>query len=95
MLVPFLSSAQALLANGIADIETIDKTWTLATGAPMGPFRILDVVGLTTAYNIVVTLPGASDPSTTTGKIAKMLKEDYLDKGKTGINVGEGFYKYR
>ena len=51
--------------------------------------------GLTTAYNIVVTLPGASDPSTTTGKIAKMLKEDYLDKGKAGINAGEGFYKYR
>jgi 3-hydroxyacyl-CoA dehydrogenase len=95
MLVPFLSSAQSLLAEGIADIETIDKTWTLATGAPMGPFRILDVVGLTTAYNIVVSLPGANDSSTTTGKIAKMLKEDYLDKGKTGIIAGDGFYKYR
>lgn len=94
MLVPFLNSAQALLANGVADPETIDKTWVLATGAPIGPFRILDVVGLTTAYNIVIMNPQASDPDTTAGRIAKLLKE-YIDAGKTGINVGEGFYKYK
>ena len=46
MLVPFLSSAEALYATGVADFETIDKTWTLTTGASNGPFRILDVVGL-------------------------------------------------
>lgn len=93
MLVPFLNSAQALYANGVADPETIDKTWMLATGAPLGPFRILDVVGLTTAYNIVIMSPDAKDPSTTAGKIAACLKE-YIDAGKTGINAGEGFYKY-
>lgn len=49
MLVPFLSSAEALLANGIADAETIDAAWTLGTSAPLGPFRILDIVGLATA----------------------------------------------
>lgn len=94
MLVPFLNAAQALLAEGIADVETIDKTWTLATGAPRGPFQILDVVGIATAYNIVAAAPGADDPTTTQGKIAKLLKEEYLDKGKTGVNAGEGFYKY-
>lgn len=51
MLVPFLNAAEALYATGVADPETIDKTWMLGTGAPMGPFRILDIVGLTTAYN--------------------------------------------
>lgn len=93
MLVPFLNAAQALLANDVADPETIDKTWMLATGAPLGPFRILDVVGLTTAYNIVVANPQAADPSTTPGKIAATLKR-YIDEGKTGVNAGEGFYKY-
>lgn len=93
MLVPFLNSAQALLANGVADVETIDKTWTLATGAPLGPFRILDVVGLVTAYNIVSNNPQAADPETLPGKIAATLKS-YIDAGKTGINAGEGFYKY-
>ncbi len=93
MLVPFLSAAEALYANEVADPETIDKTWTLATGAPVGPFRILDVVGLTTAYNIVIMNPEAKDPTTTPGKIAAKLKEK-IDEGKTGINAGEGFYKY-
>ncbi|MBR6259302.1 MAG: 3-hydroxyacyl-CoA dehydrogenase [Oscillospiraceae bacterium] len=94
MLVPFLSAAEALYANEVADPETIDKCWMLATGAPAGPFRILDVVGLTTAYNIVIMNPQASDPATTPGKIAAKLKE-YIDAGKTGVNAGEGFYKYK
>ena len=95
MLVPFLNAAQALYANDVADPETIDKTWMLATGAPTGPFRILDIVGLTTAYNIVMNNPEAtSNPDSTAAKIAAKLKEK-IDAGKTGINAGEGFYKYK
>lgn len=94
LLVPFLNSAQALLAKGVADPQTIDKTWQLGTGAPLGPFQILDIVGLTTAYNIVVMNPEAKDPETIPGKIAALLKE-YIDAGKTGINAGDGFYQYR
>jgi len=93
LLVPFLSAAEALLANDVADHETIDKTWILATGAPAGPFHILDIVGLTTAYNIIIMNPEAQDPETTPGKIAKMLKEK-IDAGETGINAGKGFYEY-
>ena len=93
LLVPFLNAGQALLANDVADFETIDKTWILATGAPAGPFHILDIVGLTTAYNIVMMNPESGDPQTTPGKIAKMLKEK-IDKGETGINAGKGFYEY-
>lgn len=93
LLVPFLNAGQALLANEVADPETIDLTWVLATGAPAGPFRILDIVGLETAYNIVVMDPSAKDPDSTQGKIAKLLK-DYIDAGKKGAAFGEGFYKY-
>lgn len=93
LLVPFLNAAQALLANDVSDHETIDKTWILATGAPAGPFHILDIVGLTTAYNIISMNPEAQDPETTPGKIAKLLKEK-IDAGETGINAGKGFYEY-
>lgn len=93
MLVPFLQSAQRLLANDVSDHETIDKTWRLATGAPLGPFQILDVVGLTTAYNISSMTPGSEDPTSESGKVLAMLKK-YIDEGKTGVNAGEGFYKY-
>lgn len=93
LLVPFLSAAEGLLANDVADVETIDKTWMLATGAPLGPFRILDIVGLTTAYNIGIMDPRAKDPNSVQGKVAALLK-GYIDAGKTGVNAGEGFYKY-
>lgn len=93
MLIPFLNSAQQLLAKEVADFETIDKTWRICTGAPLGPFQILDVVGLATAYNVVMNSPDASDPTSVNGKIAAILKEK-IDAGKTGVNAGEGFYKY-
>jgi 3-hydroxybutyryl-CoA dehydrogenase len=94
MLVPFLSAAQALLATGVADHETIDKTWQLATGAPAGPFKILDVVGLETAYNINQMKPDAQTEGTVTNLIGKLLKEK-IDRGETGVNAGIGFYDYR
>ena len=94
MLVPFLNASQALWANDVADPETIDKTWQLGTGAPAGPFRILDVVGLTTAYNIVIMDPRSKDPETVQGKIASKLKAK-IDAGETGVNAGKGFFDYR
>ena len=94
MLVPFLSSAQALWANGVAEPETIDLTWRLATGAPKGPFEILDIVGLETAYNINQMKPAAQQEGTLENRMGKLLKEK-IDRGETGVNAGKGFYDYR
>lgn len=93
MLVPFLSAAQALWANGVSDVETIDLTWRLATGAPMGPFQILDIVGLETAYNINQMKPEARDENSVSYRLSQLLKEK-IDKGETGVNAGKGFYDY-
>ena len=95
MLVPLLFSGMDLYVNGISDPESIDKAWTLGTGAPKGPFTILDTVGLTTAYNIVkmyVKIPSFLAPYNFKG-MEKMLKK-YIDEGKLGKASGEGFYKY-
>lgn len=91
LLVPLLQAAELLYAYDIADIETIDRTWMAATGAPMGPFGILDVVGLNTAYNIS-TASAAANPAMQA--VAEMLKKEYIDKGKFGAASGEGFYTY-
>ena len=93
MLVPFLSAAQALWANGVADPETIDLTWRLATSAPAGPFQILDIVGLETAYNINQMKPAAQVEGTLETRMGKLLKEK-IDRGETGVNAGKGFYDY-
>ncbi len=93
ILVPFLDAAEMLYLEGIGDPETIDKTWMLATGAPQGPFGILDVVGITTAYNII------ENYAATTGnhkydQLASLLKINFIDQGKLGVSSGEGFYHY-
>lgn len=95
MLVPFLFSALDLLATGVSDAQSIDNAWVLGTGAPKGPFKILDIVGLKTAYNIVqmyVKVPSFIAPYNFK-KIAELLKK-YIDEGKLGVSSGEGFYKY-
>jgi 3-hydroxyacyl-CoA dehydrogenase len=93
LLVPLLSAGLDLLVRGVADVHTIDKTWMVATGAPTGPFAILDVVGITTAYNInkmEAEKTGDSDKQ----KIVEYLKEHFVDKRKLGVATGEGFYTY-
>lgn len=94
LLVPLLDAAQQLWGKGVADPETIDLTWRLATGAPAGPFQIMDVVGLETVYNILLMKADTQDPESVNHKIASMLKAK-IDKGEVGINSGKGFYEYK
>lgn len=89
LLVPLLNAASALWVDGVADVETIDKTWRIATGAPVGPFQIFDVIGMVTPYNIART---SDDP--TQQKFAEILKRDFIDQGKLGVATGKGFYTY-
>ena len=104
MLVPFLLSGLDLYANGISDPESIDLAWTKGTGAPKGPFKIFDTVGLTTALNIVnqyQKVPGLFKPLLSkmmlpyNFKGMKEILEKYIAEGKLGMSSGEGFYKYK
>lgn len=96
MLIPFLFSALDLYVNNISDPETIDKAWVLGTSAKEGPFQILDVIGLKTAYEIVKKyskVPSIFAPYNFKG-MEKLLKE-YIDNNKLGKSSKEGFYKYK
>lgn len=93
LLVPLLESAQLLLLREVSDPETIDKTWMIATGAPFGPFGILDIVGIETAYNIVQAKAKATGNEEFV-KLAELMKTEYIDQGKLGRETGEGFYTY-
>lgn len=88
LLVPFLNAAAELAAGGYAEPQDVDKVWRTATGAPMGPFQIYDVIGLTTPYNILAHGDEKDQ------KLAAWLKENYIDQRKLGIASGSGFYTY-
>lgn len=90
LLVPFLDAGQKLWADGVSEPHTIDKAWMLATKSPMGPFAMLDVVGLNTPYNLALS-KAENDPIQK--KIADLLKV-MIDDNKLGLTSGQGFYHY-
>jgi len=89
LLVPFLNAAAELAAGAYAEPADIDQVGRIATGAPLGPFQIYDIIGLTTPYNIM------SHGDERAQMLAAWLKENYIDRGRLGIATGEGFYTYR
>lgn len=92
LLIPFVVSAMSLWVKGVADPETVDKDWMISTGAPVGPFIMLDDVGLRTVWNIVNELY-VTQHKELFKQIADKLKEK-IDAGQEGLESGEGFYKY-
>lgn len=93
LMIPWISAALRLWANGVADYKTIDKTWIIGTKNTLAPFVFADVVGLNTALNITSAM-GEQLNDAALQEAAKRIKEEYIDKGKLGTESGEGFYQY-
>jgi len=88
MLMAFIGAAGKLLTGEVASIEDIDKSWMVNFHMPMGPFGILDSIGLDTAWHVTHMMPDKASQA-----FAKLLKT-YIDNGNLGEKTGEGFYKY-
>jgi 3-hydroxybutyryl-CoA dehydrogenase len=94
MLVPLVTAAMTLVVNGVSTPETIDQTFMINhRGCKAGPCGIIDFVGMTTAYNIT-SYWGNQNNDEQMLRNARYIKEHFLDKGKLGVQTGEGFYKY-
>lgn len=93
LLVPLLDAAGDLLFRGVSDAESIDKTWMISTGAKVGPFGIMDAVGMETMYNIGM-LWGEKLGDQDKIDRSNWIKTNFIDKGNMGLSSGEGFYKY-
>ena len=90
LLMPLMGAAGMLWAHDVADPQTVDKTWMIATGAPKGPFGFYDMVGLRTAYNILCQRQGDNPQAK---PLLDKLKA-MIDQGKLGEETGQGFYQY-
>ena len=88
MLMALIGAAGALKTMDVGTIEDIDRSWMGNFKMEMGPFGILDSVGLDTAWHIT-----SSQPDKKSQAFAVLLKK-YIDEGKLGVKTGEGFYKY-
>lgn len=59
----------------------------------LGPFAHLDIIGLTTAYNIV-KMEAEHTRAPMAEKKVQYLQDNFIAKNKLGVATGEGFYKY-
>jgi len=92
LLVPYLLDAIRALENGVGTIEDIDRGMQLGCGHPMGPFTLLDFVGLDTTYYIANIM--FEEYRETRFAPPPLLKNMVL-AGRYGRKSGHGFYEYK
>jgi 3-hydroxybutyryl-CoA dehydrogenase len=83
--------AMEMVDKGLTDIESVDAIME-ATGFKMGPFKLMDLIGMDINYsvsNIVWEALGKPERLT-----PSPLQKEKVDKGLLGKKAGEGFYKY-
>jgi len=91
LLVPYLLDAIRAYENGLGTLEDIDKGMKLGCGYPMGPFTLLDFVGLDTTYYIAnIMFEEFREPAYAPPPLLKRM----VLAGRMGRKSGRGFYSY-
>jgi 3-hydroxybutyryl-CoA dehydrogenase len=91
LLVPYLLDAIRALEEGVGSVEDIDKAMALGCGYPMGPFTLLDFVGLDTTYYIAnIMFEEYREKRFAPPPLLKQM----VHAGRYGKKSGRGFYEY-
>lgn len=92
MLMELLRSSQSLAANGVASVEDIDRSWMGVMHTLLGPFGMMDSIGIDTVWKITdYWAQKLKDPQAIAN--ANFLKK-YVEEGNLGVKTGRGFYTY-
>jgi 3-hydroxybutyryl-CoA dehydrogenase len=89
---PFTLESLRMLAGGVADAETIDRVCRLGGGFRMGPFELIDLIGLDVNLSVARSFyaqggePKRWRPSA--------IQEELVAEGRLGRKSGRGFYEY-
>ena len=91
LLIPYLIDAVRMLEQGFASKEDMDVGMMLGTSYPMGPFTLLDFVGLDTTLYIADIM---FDEFKESRFAAPTLLRQMVAAGYLGRKTGRGFYNY-
>jgi len=92
LLIPYLLSAIRMLENGVATRDDIDTAMKLGCGYPMGPFTLLDYIGLdTTLWAAEAIFEEYKDPMYAPPPLLRRM----VISGMYGKKSGKGFYDYQ
>ena len=93
LLQSVLKSALELAALGVADPVDIDRSWTAVTGMPLGPFAIMDRIGLDVIEQVLSNARWAEPPSVPVEQLLALLSS-HTSLGELGEKTGRGFFVY-
>ncbi len=91
LLFPYLNQAVGMLESGYATREDIDAAMQQGTGHPMGPLALMDLIGLDSAYAIMMRM---YEQFGDTRHAPRPLIRQLLHAEYTGRKAGRGFYSY-
>jgi 3-hydroxybutyryl-CoA dehydrogenase len=89
---PFTLESLRMLADGVADAKTIDRVCRIGGGFRMGPFELIDLIGLDVNLSVARSFyaqggePERWRPSP--------IQEGLVSEGRLGRKSGHGFYEY-
>lgn len=91
LLIPYLMEAVRSLEERVASIEDIDKGMKLGCGFPMGPFTLMDLIGLDVCFHAGHTL---YEEFREKAFMPPPLLKRMVQAGHLGRKTGRGFYTY-
>ena len=89
---PFYCEALRIVEEGIADVSTVDHAMKTLGGFRMGPFELMDLIGIDTNFSITCSMyesyfhEARYRPS--------LIQQTMVDSGRLGRKSGKGFYNY-
>lgn len=94
MLQSLLRSALELAAKDIADIGDIDRAWRAVSGMPIGPFAMMDHIGLDTIEQALSNARWDDTKPIAIEKLLAVLRKP-IEQGHLGLKSGQGFYNHQ
>ena len=93
ILGPVLATAMLLVAEGEGSTEDVDRAWMHYRSAPMGPFGILDLIGINLVYSAWESREDGGSIPGLRPKVLSLLGP-LVARNELGMSTGKGFYRY-
>jgi 3-hydroxybutyryl-CoA dehydrogenase len=94
LLQAVLKAALELVALDVVDSDDVDRSWKAVTGMQVGPFGMMDQIGLDVIDQVLSNARWAVPPTVSQEQLLAILRP-LVEKGKLGIKSGAGFYDYQ
>jgi enoyl-CoA hydratase/3-hydroxyacyl-CoA dehydrogenase len=89
-----LGTAMILVVVGGADFQDVDRAWMLNQNSEVGPFGMMDFVGLNIIMDAIEGTIERSDEMMEGARLLSDLLRPYRERGDLGVKTGRGFYTY-